>query len=86
MPHNYDYFKEHGLAEDGEIIMPIGDGQYTLRSGTESADFTAGSYVRLVGPSGDEILYWDHREWRDDPELVMGAIICAAANAAADPR
>jgi hypothetical protein len=34
-------------------------------------------YVRLVDDQDREIAYWDSAEWRDDPELVVGAIIGA---------
>jgi hypothetical protein len=33
------------------------------------------SYVRVCDPLGREIGYWVSDEWRDDPELVMGAIL-----------
>jgi hypothetical protein len=32
------------------------------------------SYVRIV-VCGIEVAYWTSDEWRDDPELVMGALI-----------
>ena len=35
------------------------------------------SYVRLLGEGGEELAYWDHQEWRDEPEEVMGAIMGA---------
>lgn len=38
------------------------------------------SYVRLLRADKSELAYWDHQEWADDPEEVMGAIfggVCA---------
>jgi hypothetical protein len=66
-----------------EVVLQLKDGR-SLRSGVyDPADphaLTCGDYVRLCAPDGSELLYWDAAEWRDDPELVMGAIINAAAN------
>lgn len=39
-------------------------------------------YVRVCDPLGREIAYWVSDEWRDDPELVMGAILGALAQGA----
>jgi len=36
-------------------------------------------YVRVCDPLGREIAYWSSDEWRDDPQLVMGAILGALA-------
>lgn len=36
-------------------------------------------YVRVCDPLGREIAYWTYEEWRDDPQLVMGAILGALA-------
>jgi hypothetical protein len=34
------------------------------------------SYVRVVDShNGEELAYWDHKEWEEDPTDVMGAII-----------
>lgn len=35
-------------------------------------------YVRVCGPGGREIAYWTSDEWRDEPQLVIGAFIGAA--------
>jgi len=64
-----------------EVIVPLENGN-TLRSGVydpQDDSLTCGEYVRLCDPNGNEIVYWDQEEWRDDPALVMGAIICCAA-------
>lgn len=59
-----------------ETIVRLADG-WTLRSGSET--FQSGDYVRLCRPDGSEYAYWHYDEWRADPQLVMGAIINAAA-------
>lgn len=41
-------------------------------------------YVRIV-QDGKEIAYWDQAEWRDDPAIVMGAIMGAAQGGHVDP-
>lgn len=65
-----------------EIIVKLADG-CTLRSGADDPDaegaLTAGDYVRLCGPDGEEIHYWSKDEWQADPALVMGAIMIATA-------
>jgi hypothetical protein len=38
------------------------------------------TYVRIVSPDGHEEVYWASDEWRDDPEVVMGAIMGALNN------
>jgi hypothetical protein len=60
---------------EDEIVVKLANG-CTLRSGSE--EFMAGDYVRIVDPSGEEIAYWDHAEWQEDPVVVMGAIMNAA--------
>lgn len=70
------------LNEEGEVVVTLADG-CTLRSGVYDKDdpaaFTSGEYVRLCNPDGTEYAYWDQTEWAEDPALVMGAIINAAA-------
>lgn len=39
------------------------------------------SYIRIVKPNGEELVYWDSNEWRDEPEEVMGAIMGAVMGA-----
>ena len=69
-------------TDNGEVIVALKDG-WSLRSGvynpSDPGAFTSGEYVRLVDKNGAEYLYWDQEEWADDPALVMGAIINAAA-------
>jgi hypothetical protein len=64
------------LVHEGEVIIRLTNG-WTLRSGGESR--ASGEYVRLCTPHGGEHLYWSSDEWRQDPVVVMGAIINAAA-------
>ncbi|MDA8139795.1 MAG: hypothetical protein M0036_14185 [Desulfobacteraceae bacterium] len=64
-----------GVQSD-ETVVSLTE-NYTLRSGSD--EFMAGDYVRLCGPDGAELEYWHYDEWRDDPQLVMGAIMRSAA-------
>lgn len=70
------------LDQNGEVVVALADG-WTIRSGVYDKNdpeaFTSGDYVRLCDPSGEEYLYRDSSEWEDEPVLVMGAIINAAA-------
>lgn len=66
------------LNDDGEVVVRLTDG-WTLRSGSPVTGLVSGDYVRLCRPDGSEYLYWHHDEWGDDPAVVMGAIMNAAA-------
>lgn len=70
------------VNNDEEVVVKLADG-CTLRSGVydphKEGALTSGEYVRLCDPDGEEILYWDQEEWANDPALVMGAIMNAAA-------
>lgn len=67
------------LNAEGEVVVQLANG-WTLRSGSDSkSGFISGDYVRLCRPDGSESLFWSSDEWRDDPVLVMGAIMNAAA-------
>lgn len=81
------HLQEHGNDQVGEVdadevIVKLADG-CTLRSGVYDPSargaLTAGEYVRLCDPDGEEIHYWDKEEWSVDPALVMGAIMVAAS-------
>lgn len=63
---------------EDELIVELANG-FTLRSA--SVEYTAGDYVRLVDPNGDEVILWEAYEWAAEPVLIMGSIIAAAANA-----
>lgn len=74
---------EEDESESREVVALLADG-WTLRSGLYKPDDPAslglsGEYVRLCDPDGNEYAYWDQEEWREDPALVMGAIINSAA-------
>ncbi len=64
------------------VVVKLADG-WELRSGVYEADeeraLTCGEWVSMHRPDGHEYAYWDAREWRDEPALVMGAIINSAA-------
>ena len=34
-------------------------------------------YIRFVDAEGEELVYWDHKEWEQEPVEVMGAIMGA---------
>ena len=55
------------VLDTGYKILTFGDNQQ------------AGAQVHVLDSSDKEIAMWDNAEWRDDPELVMGAILRAAA-------
>lgn len=61
-----------------EVIVELADG-WTIRSGSSNPNYTCGQYVRICRPDGNEYLYEDWAEWQEEPILVMGAIINAAA-------
>lgn len=77
-----DRFADFHDLLPGETVVKLADG-WTLRSGVYDKDaknvLTSGEYVRLCKPDGEEHLFWDQGEWRDDPAIVMGAIMNAAA-------
>lgn len=56
---------------EGECIRPI---LGTMRDIHAPGHPEECSYVRIV-VCGIEVAYWTSDEWRDDPELVMGALI-----------
>lgn len=64
-----------------ETIVKLADG-CTLRSGLDTLpkdEYETGEYVRLCDSKGNELFYWDSEEWKEEPVLVMGAILKAAA-------
>ncbi len=81
---SYEALKRMGLIHDGEVVVKLADGWF-IQSGiyrrnrsTEDV-LTSGEYIRLVDPEGVEYLYYDQQEWQDEPALVIGAFINAAA-------
>ena len=71
-----DVLERLGSFIDGEVVVKLVDG-WTIRSGSET--LTSGDYVRLCDENGEEYLYYDQAEWEEDPAVVMGAFINAAA-------
>jgi hypothetical protein len=67
---------------DDEVVVELRDG-CSLRSGSDS--HTSGDYVKVCDAGGEEIGYWIHTEWEEDPVGVMGAIINMAAGARVEP-
>lgn len=66
-----------------EFILPLANGN-TLRTSSYEANPGGADYVAVCLPDGREVVRWTSDEWRDDPELVMGAIFGAAASASED--
>ena len=60
-----------------ELDIVLADGG-SIRCPTEPIE---GFWVRIVR-DGEEVVYWDEDEFRDDPEVVLGALMGWAANAA----
>lgn len=58
-----------------ECILTITETGMQLHADGEDPDGT--SYLRVCDPDGDEILYWTSDEWKEEPELVIGAVIGA---------
>ena len=54
------------VLDNGNKILTFGD------------EHMAGAQVHVLASDGREIAMWDNAEWRDDPEVVMGAILRAA--------
>lgn len=63
-----------------ETVVALADG-CTIRSGQDEdrPDCIAGGYVRVVDADGEDVAYWTSNEWAEDPILVMGAMLNAAA-------
>lgn len=76
-----------GPQVDTEVTVQLACG-WTLRSGVfdlkDPNALVSGEYVRLCRPDGTESLFWAAEEWRDEPALVMGAIMNTAAAVAAN--
>jgi hypothetical protein len=64
-------------GECREQVIYTLDGNYDLCSGGEAYD--VGSYIcfRVRGDSSDdgEIVYWDKREWQEQQDEVIGAML-----------
>jgi len=65
------------ITEEG-VRLVLDNGNVITSGGL---NFQAGADVHIHDPDGNELGVWDCEEWRDDPELVMGAILRMAAGA-----
>jgi len=70
--HTEKYNCDGSAKNEYEVIVKLADG-CTVKSGSEHR--TAGDYIRICDENNKEIAYWHFDEWRDEPTLVMGAII-----------
>ena len=62
-----------------EFVLHLANG-HTIRTSTFADHPEGADYVRVCRPDGTELAYWDSEEWRDNPQLVIGAFLgCAAA-------
>ncbi len=61
---------------DDYTVLVLDNGNKIVSS---AVDRFAGDFVMVVSADDEEIGYWDSAEWKDDPVVVMGAIIRAAA-------
>lgn len=64
---------------DAECVIQLANGN-TIRTDTYDGNPAGSSYVRVCGQDGREIAYWTYTEWEEDPQLVMGAFLGAAAS------
>src|SRR5260370_5295785 len=62
-----------------ECVIQLANGN-TIRTDTYDGNPAGSSYVRVCAPDGREIAYWTYTEWAEDPQLVMGAFLGAAAS------
>jgi len=61
-----------------ELTLRLENG-WSLRLGP-GAEHVWGNYVRVCDKYGEEVLYYDHAEWAEAPEEVMGAFLACAFN------
>ncbi|MBS1722486.1 MAG: hypothetical protein JSS66_05705 [Armatimonadetes bacterium] len=65
------------MPDTQEIKIPLAGGGTLCCGPGESRQW--GGYLRVCDARGNEVQYWDQAEWRDDPELVIGAVFALAA-------
>ena len=66
-----DYSVE--LADGRRIIS----GSDTI--GNNGETYPLGDFIQILTPDGEEVAYWDHSEWVENPESTMDAIINTAS-------
>lgn len=64
--------------EGNDGVLLVLDNGVRIESKPLTGDI-AGDYILIADADGNEIGYWNYEEWRDDPIVVMGAILIAAA-------
>ncbi len=76
----------YGVDPDKEAWIPLPFGG-AFAFANKDVNPNGTDYVRVLAANGGEIVYWTADEWRDDPEVVMGAI-CGAMlhNEDLDPK
>jgi len=57
-----------------ETVIPLNHG-YELCCESADDNPKGTNYVRVIDKNGEEEVYWDSQEWKDEPEVVMGAIM-----------
>ena len=67
-------------VDESECCVPIADGSQFLVFPSYEKNEAGVDYLRFVGEDGEELLYYDHQEWVDDPQLVLGAIMACIQN------
>ena len=55
-------------GKKAETIVHLANGN-TIHSNSET--LMAGDYVKVCDPDGNEMGYWDHKEWVEEPVGVM---------------
>jgi hypothetical protein len=69
-----------GINEGEAFIDTVGGEKIVFPSA--DVELEGASRVRFVDEKGVEIVYWDSKEWKEDPEVVMGAILGAMSSGA----
>ena len=64
------------MSRDSECRHYLNNGNVLIcQSVADNQDGT--DYVRIENAEGVEVAYWYWTEWREDPQLVMGALMGA---------
>ena len=62
--------------EQGELVCKLANG-WSIRIGP-GGTWAWGAYVRVCTEKGNEVLYYDQKEWEEEPEQVIGALFSCA--------
>ena len=65
---------------DDWTLLVLDNGNRILSIGAKRR---AGAEVFIINAKGEELYTWDHLEWKNEPESVMGAIMRAAGDVSA---